>query len=148
MNASIKLGKIEQLRARDGDSCWLCGGALDFRAVPNSKKAPTKEHLVAQCHGGTDALDNLVLCHPGCNKHLGVRPKADKLKMRAQQKANRDKQAEAREKSQATVANRATSAMRGAAMPRPAPIDWRRVAMIATASAIFLAGLSLGLLIG
>ena len=148
MNASIKLGKIEQLRARDGDSCWLCGGALDFRAVPNSKKAPTKEHLVAQCHGGTDALDNLVLCHPGCNKQLGARPKADKLKMRAKKKANRDKQAEAREKSQATVAKRAMPAVSAAPMPRSATIDWQRVAMIATASAIFLAGLSLGLLIG
>jgi hypothetical protein len=83
MNAPPKLSLNDQIRARDGDKCWLCGGKLDFKAEPNSSKAPTREHLLAQSLGGTNDLAKLVLCHPGCNKQLGIRPVAEKQKMRA-----------------------------------------------------------------
>jgi hypothetical protein len=89
MNAPPKFSIIDQIRTRDGDECWLCGGKLDFRAAPNSTKAPTKEHLVAQSLGGGNELANLVLCHPGCNKHLGDRPIEKKREMREKIRANR-----------------------------------------------------------
>ena len=149
MNAPPNLTKIEQLRARDGDKCWLCGGRLAFNAEPNSKKAPTKEHLDALSNGGGDTLDNLVLCHPGCNKHLANRPKADKLKMREKQIANRGKQAvPAKAVPKAVPVKPTAIKARAAASPpeTPAP-DWQRMAMIATASATFFAGLCLGLLV-
>ncbi|WP_300973471.1 hypothetical protein [Sphingomonas sp. LHG3406-1] len=96
MNAPTKLSIVDQIRARDGDHCWLCNGTLDFAAKPNSKRAPTKEHLVAQSLGGGNELSNLVLCHPGCNRMLADRPVADKEKIRAKLAANRAKVAAAK----------------------------------------------------
>lgn len=82
MNAPPSLSKVEQVRARDGDGCWLCTRPLDFTAVPNSKNAPTIEHLLAKSLGGGDQLANLVLCHKACNLHLADRPVAKKEEMR------------------------------------------------------------------
>jgi 5-methylcytosine-specific restriction endonuclease McrA len=76
------ISKVDRLRLRDGGRCWLCDEPLEFKAVPNSKTAPTLEHLIAQSRGGPSTLDNLVLCHPRCNNLLGDRPLADKIKMR------------------------------------------------------------------
>jgi hypothetical protein len=82
MNAPLR-NNISLLRARDGDFCWFCDERLNFNAVPNSKKAPTIEHLTPKSLGGTSELDNLRLCHPGCNRHLGDRPREQKERMRA-----------------------------------------------------------------
>jgi 5-methylcytosine-specific restriction endonuclease McrA len=82
MSGPENISKIDRLRARDGEKCWLCDGPLDFDAVPNSKKAPTYEHLIAKSRGGLSTVENLVLCHPGCNKQLSDRPLVDKIKMR------------------------------------------------------------------
>jgi hypothetical protein len=76
------ISKVDRLRSRDGVRCWLCDRPMDFDAVPNSKKAPTFEHLIAKCRGGPDTVENLVLCHRGCNKQLGDRPLVDKIRMR------------------------------------------------------------------
>lgn len=67
---------VRTLLVRDGDQCWLC-------TRPISRGRETLEHLIAQALGGTDALENLVLCHHGCNVHLKDRPLEQKLKMRA-----------------------------------------------------------------
>jgi 5-methylcytosine-specific restriction endonuclease McrA len=150
---------IEQLRARDGDNCWLCDGKLSFNAPPNSKKSPTREHLLAKSLGGTEALDNLVLCHPGCNKHLGIRPKAEKLKMRDKCVASRAAQAAIAKPVKPTRAARVKAVAPAASVKSPTAVkskprdmmpssDWQSIAMIATASATFFAGLCLGMLIG
>ena len=142
MNAVAIPSKLDRLRERDGDSCWLCLGKLDFAAVPNSKKAPTKEHLIPRSDGGTDTLDNLVLCHPGCNKQLGNRPKADKLKMREKRQAARAAQ----------LAKGSSKASAVDALPDQfgAQFDvlllrlhrWQFVAMTASVAAAFFAGLA------
>jgi len=150
MNAPPKLSKIDQLRARDGDNCWLCDRALDFDAEPNSKKAPTLEHLLAVSLGGKGGLDNLVLCHPSCNVHLGARPEAAKRKMRKNWIAARAKQAVAVKVVPKVAIAKPTTSTNQPTAPRatvPSP-DWQRLAMIATASATFFAGLSLGMLVG
>lgn len=66
---------VAVLKARDGNLCWLC-----FRAIRKGQE--TIEHLLARSLGGTYALDNLALCHPGCNRHLANRAVDDKWKMR------------------------------------------------------------------
>jgi 5-methylcytosine-specific restriction endonuclease McrA len=82
VTAPANITKVDRIRLRDGPRCWLCDELLDFKAAPNSSKAPTFEHLLAQCHGGPDGIENLVLCHPGCNKTLGNRPVAEKVRLR------------------------------------------------------------------
>lgn len=78
--------QVEALRKRDGGRCWLCDKPIDFKADPNSARAPTLEHLVAKCHEGPDTLENLVLCHPPCNRQLGDRPLAEKIRMREERR--------------------------------------------------------------
>jgi len=157
MNAPPNLSQIEQLRARDGDLCWLCSGKLSFTAPPNSKNAPTREHLEAQSIGGSDKLDNLVLCHPGCNKQLGNRPKAAKLKMRDNHTKVRERRivaaptakppAQARTAPTLMPKTRSTEPARDRAPLVAAVGYWRRMALGAASVAIFALGLSLGLLL-
>ena len=82
MSAPDNISKIERLRLRDGGRCWLCDEPMHFKAASESAAAPTKEHLLAQCHGGTDRVENLVLCHRRCNLILKDLPIAKKVKLR------------------------------------------------------------------
>lgn len=160
MNAPAKLSKIDKLRLRDGDRCWLCNGKLSFGAARTSKKAPTIEHLVAQVNGGTDALDNLVLAHPGCNRQLGCRPVEDKHAMRERRRVNREQlQAAGRVRSETPVEEGGNKGAR----PRTAPQAqapgggarllasvrrWRLAALVASGAALLASGVVAGLLIG
>lgn len=148
MNAPVKLSKLDELRARDGDVCWLCAGRLDFSAVPNSGKAPTREHLVAVSRGGPDTLDNLVLCHPGCNKQLGNRPLADKLKMREKKVVARERQ---RFKSVGTTLPTAPAVSRLVASESSSHQTllsrWRMIAIATMTLAAFATGLAVGVII-
>jgi 5-methylcytosine-specific restriction endonuclease McrA len=78
-----KLTKRDELRARDGDNCWLCGHKMRFGGIPNIGKAATIEHLRPLSKGGTSAIDNLALCHVGCNRHMRDFDRPHKEKMRA-----------------------------------------------------------------
>lgn len=172
MNAPSSLSKIERLRARDGDACWLCNRTLDFIAVPNSKKAPTVEHLVAKSLGGSDAIDNLVLCHPGCNLHLADRSLEEKKKLRAKWHANTAKVLAASAKAQAKPPIAKPPVAPAVVSPRPMVLAsalrsdkpaevrtrvadevayWRRLALIGAGGVLlsfgFAAGLSAGLLL-
>jgi 5-methylcytosine-specific restriction endonuclease McrA len=40
------------------------------------------EHLIASSRGAPDTMENLVLCHPPCNRELGDVPLAEKIKAR------------------------------------------------------------------
>ena len=141
MNAP--LSKIAQIRARHGDRCWLCDGLLDFAAIPNSKKAPTKEHLQPLALGGTNDLSNLALCHPGCNRHLGSRPRQEKERMRAKRLANRAKQIA----SHAGPAKLPPPAHHSSAAPFDAVQHWQKIAGAASLGAAFAIGLAAGILL-
>ena len=82
MSGPVNISKVDRLRLRDGGRCWLCDDPIDFKAKPNSTKSATIEHLLCQSAGGTDIMDNLVLCHPRCNRILANRPIAEKVKLR------------------------------------------------------------------
>ncbi len=77
-----KRERREALRQRDGDHCWRCGHPMRFGAPFNRGKAATIEHVRALSAGGTWELDNLRLCHVGCNRHLGTHPPEQKERMR------------------------------------------------------------------
>ena len=72
-----------QVRARDGDNCWRCGYPMVFGGQhPGKGRHATIEHFRPLSKGGTWALDNLRLCHPGCNRHLGDKDPEQKERMR------------------------------------------------------------------
>ena len=71
------------MRERDGDNCWRCGHPMVFDGKhPNDGRAVTVEHHVPLSKGGTWALDNLRLCHVGCNRHLADNDPEQKERMR------------------------------------------------------------------
>jgi 5-methylcytosine-specific restriction endonuclease McrA len=74
--------RVAKVRARDGDNCWQCGNPMRFGAPYNVGKAATVEHHVPLSKGGTWALDNLRLCHVGCNRHLSNHSPEQKERMR------------------------------------------------------------------
>lgn len=81
-NALMRREQRKELRRRDGDNCWQCGHPMRFGRPFNTRKSATVEHLQAQANDGTDDLENLVLCHKGCNKHLGTNTPEQKERMR------------------------------------------------------------------
>lgn len=169
MNAPSALGKVEQIRARDGDACWLCTRLLKFDAAPNTKDAPTIEHLVAKSLGGGNDLANLVLCHKACNLHLADRPREKKEEMRIKFHANAAKVAAAKGAASASatpapvakpappkmVAAPAAASLSVSAMA-PAVVTrrqlevelayWRRLALTLSGIGLFASGVVVGLL--
>ncbi len=152
MNALANLSKVEQVRARDGDACWLCSGRLDFAAPPNSRKAPTLEHLVAKAKGGGNGLDNLVLTHPGCNKQLGCRPVEDKRRMRDKYRFKRERADAARHVRADTPVEDGGNKGRQRAQVHTAQLRgrlrrWQLATAIAGGAALLATGLAAGLVI-
>jgi 5-methylcytosine-specific restriction endonuclease McrA len=74
--------KRAKLREIHGDNCWRCGHPMRFDGKPNCGKAATVEHLIPLSKEGTWALDNLRLCHVGCNRHLADHMPEQKERMR------------------------------------------------------------------
>ena len=74
--------RVAEVRHRDGDDCWRCGFPMRFGPPYNVGKSATVEHVLALASGGTWALENLRLCHVGCNRHLGVNSPEQKERMR------------------------------------------------------------------
>lgn len=80
--AKWKRKRVGLLIDRDGHACWLCTRPLS-RAATRPGRRISLEHLTPRVVGGDDRLDNLVLCHAACNRHLGERPVAKKLEIQA-----------------------------------------------------------------
>ena len=74
--------RFDAVRARDGDDCWRCGYSMVFDGKPNCGRAATVEHVLPLSKGGSWGLDNLKLCHVGCNRHLANHDPAQKERMR------------------------------------------------------------------
>jgi 5-methylcytosine-specific restriction endonuclease McrA len=79
--------QVKALRERDGGRCWLCDRPINFKAEPNSDKTPSREHLIPESRGGPNTFDNLVLCHPPCNRELkDLLPLVEKVRMREERR--------------------------------------------------------------
>ena len=55
---------------------------MRFGLPHNTRRSATLEHREARANGGNYDLENLVLCHKGCNKHLGTNTPEQKERMR------------------------------------------------------------------
>ena len=135
--------KREQIHARDGDDCWWCFRSMDFSTKPRKSQSPTIEHLQPKALGGGNSLDNLVLCHPGCNRQLADRPRLEKVRLRNRRMRRMERAAAAAIPAVQDV----NYAPRPMSTAKSVQRDWRTIALIAIAAAIFFAGLSLGMAI-
>lgn len=61
--------KMLRLSERDGEHCVWCSEPLTFRSIH-----ATVDHIRCRSHGGTDALDNLVLSCAPCNHRRANAP--------------------------------------------------------------------------
>jgi 5-methylcytosine-specific restriction endonuclease McrA len=67
-NSKERQRKLAFLRARYGDNCWLCGGAMLFAATrTNQRDLATLDHVKPVYEGGTHHVLNLRLAHRRCN---------------------------------------------------------------------------------
>lgn len=76
LSAKDRLARIEYLRHRDGDNCWLCGTPMTFGAEqPGKLKAHnvSLDHVVERRNGGRTVNQNLRLAHRGCNNNRDKR---------------------------------------------------------------------------
>jgi 5-methylcytosine-specific restriction endonuclease McrA len=89
-SAKWKRRRVALLLLRDGPDCWLCARPLSPEPKKPGKRT-SLEHLRPRCAGGADTLDNLVLCHDSCNRHLGTRDPDKKLRIRAKWHAHRQR---------------------------------------------------------
>ena len=87
-----KRQRFAELRQRDGDNCWRCKRPMRFDLPRGHQHAPTIEHIRPKSRGGTNALDNLRLCHGRCNWDLG--DKTLEVKERMRRKAEDSKRSE------------------------------------------------------
>lgn len=60
MRAIQKQELVEQLKSRDGDSCFIC-------KQPFIDEAPTIDHWIPKAAKGSDEIENLRLTHRKCN---------------------------------------------------------------------------------
>jgi 5-methylcytosine-specific restriction endonuclease McrA len=63
-----RVKKVRALRRRDGDQCWICGGAF------TEEKPPTIDHVTPRKKGGSNKLPNLRLAHGLCNNQRSNPP--------------------------------------------------------------------------
>lgn len=62
-----------QLRARDGDECYLCGEVIDFEIQWPNPQSPSMDHLVPLSKGGLHQIENTAMTHLKCNMRKGVK---------------------------------------------------------------------------
>jgi 5-methylcytosine-specific restriction endonuclease McrA len=77
-----KRAQVKALRERDGDICWRCHHPMRFGEPYNVGRAATIEHKLPRGAKGRNRLENLVLCHVGCNRFLGSNTPEQKERMR------------------------------------------------------------------
>ena len=58
---------IQELMDRDGTSCALCGGEIDFTLKYPDPQSKSIDHVLPRSRGGTDEKSNLTLAHLVCN---------------------------------------------------------------------------------
>jgi 5-methylcytosine-specific restriction endonuclease McrA len=65
--AFVETVTLVDLKRRDGDTCSLCGDAIEWDEPWPHPKSPSIDHVIPLSRGGIHAASNLKLAHLGCN---------------------------------------------------------------------------------
>jgi 5-methylcytosine-specific restriction endonuclease McrA len=65
-SAKQRMTRVNRLRKRDGDRCWLCHDKF------TAQRPATIDHAIPKGRGGTNHLSNLRLAHASCNRDRGM----------------------------------------------------------------------------
>lgn len=68
---------------RDGRECFFCGNEMENNEM-------TEEHLLSIVHGGSNRLENKVLCCKSCNELAGHLPVIEKVKLREKMRSEKN----------------------------------------------------------
>jgi 5-methylcytosine-specific restriction endonuclease McrA len=79
--------RLHALRQRDGDTCSRCKRPMRFDLPAGHELAAKVEAILPGPAGGTEALDNLVLCHGRCNAQTGDMTAEIRERLRLQREA-------------------------------------------------------------
>jgi len=67
-----ELLSLAQIYLREGFKCYYCGKVMCI-GEPNAKNGCSVDHKKPITNGGSNSLDNIVLCCEGCNVRKGER---------------------------------------------------------------------------
>jgi 5-methylcytosine-specific restriction endonuclease McrA len=70
---SFTAGKIQKIRDRDGDCCWLCHKPMVYGEDVSPSMRLSVDHYIPRKWGGSNRLENLRLAHTICNSHREIR---------------------------------------------------------------------------
>jgi 5-methylcytosine-specific restriction endonuclease McrA len=71
-----------------GFVCWYCGKKMSIGLGTGNGDCCTLEHRMALMNGGTNTIDNIVLCCFECNTKKGVRENYEYQKRRASEESS------------------------------------------------------------
>ncbi|MCG0679858.1 hypothetical protein IMAU70100_01054 [Lactiplantibacillus plantarum] len=72
-NGKYEIISLQRLYVRDKGKCYLCGKHLVLNEDYNRTDAPTIEHVIPICKGGTNTWDNVKLACRKCNDEKGTK---------------------------------------------------------------------------
>lgn len=72
-NSRSKAKLFDKIGERDKWTCQICGKPVMKLRIQNHPEAPSLDHIIPVCDGGTYVQENLRLTHLRCNNHDGRR---------------------------------------------------------------------------
>lgn len=72
-NGKYEVISLQRLYIRDKGKCYLCGKHLTLTEDYNREDAPTIEHVIPICKGGTNTWENVKLACRNCNVEKGIK---------------------------------------------------------------------------
>lgn len=72
-NGKYETISLQRLYIRDKGKCYLCGKHLTLTEDYNRSDAPTIEHVIPICKGGTNTWKNVKLACRNCNVEKGIK---------------------------------------------------------------------------
>lgn len=76
----VEVVRPDEIRARDGNRCGLCGGKVSDKPYPHPLSA-SLDHIVPLARGGSHEPANVHLTHLRCNLKKGARGGGEQLRM-------------------------------------------------------------------
>src|SRR5699024_3539461 len=72
-NATVEVFGFDDLKAKSGNTCYLCGEVIDYSLRHPHSKSPSLDHIIPLSKGGDHSLENCAMTHLKCNLEKGAK---------------------------------------------------------------------------